>query len=140
DTGRTKWLVWCGVFIGLGFETKMLAALIVMPALALAYFWVAPRGRAQAVRQLLAGGFAAAAVGLAWPLLVTLTPAADRPWISGTADNSIWSLIFGYNGLGRVAGQAGGPSALGGGGGAGGVLGGAAGVFPLLQSTSGERR
>ena len=48
-------------------------------------------------------------VGGAWPLLVTLTPAADRPWISGTSDNSIWSLIFGYNGLGRVAGQTGGP-------------------------------
>jgi 4-amino-4-deoxy-L-arabinose transferase-like glycosyltransferase len=139
ETGRTKWLVWCGVFIGLGFETKMLAALIVLPALALAYFWVAPRGRAQAVRQLLAGGFAAAVVGLAWPLLVTLTPAADRPWISGTADNSIWSLIFGYNGLGRVAGQAGGPSALGGGGGAGGVFGGPTGLFRLLESGLGDQ-
>ena len=50
-----------------------------------------------------------AVVGLAWPLLVTLTPAADRPWISGTADNSIWSLIFSYNGVGRVAGQTGAP-------------------------------
>ena len=39
-----------------------------------------------------------------------LTPAADRPWISGTSDNSIWSLIVGYNGLGRVGGQAGGPA------------------------------
>ena len=53
-------------------------------------------------------------VGGAWPLLVTLTPAADRPWISGTSDNSIWSLIFGYNGLGRVAGQTGGPGGAGG--------------------------
>jgi len=39
------------------------------------------------------------AVGLAWPVLVALTPAADRPWISGTQDNSIWSLILGYNGI-----------------------------------------
>ena len=49
------------------------------------------------------------AVGLAWPVLVWLTPAADRPWVSGTDDNSIWSLILGYNGLGRLAGQSGGP-------------------------------
>ena len=42
--GRTKWLVWCGVMIGLGFETKMAAALIVVPGLALAWLWVAPRG------------------------------------------------------------------------------------------------
>jgi len=139
DTGATKWLVWCGVFVGLGFETKMAAALMVVPAIALAYFWVAPRGRPRAVRQLLTGGFALAVVGLAWPLLVTLTPAADRPWISGTADNSIWSLIFGYNGLGRVAGQAGGPAALGGGGRAGGVFGGPTGIFRLLASGLGDQ-
>ena len=29
---------------------------------------------------------------------MALTPAGSRPWISGTADNSIWSLIAGYNG------------------------------------------
>jgi 4-amino-4-deoxy-L-arabinose transferase-like glycosyltransferase len=141
DTGRTKWLVWCGVFVGLAFETKMLAALMIVPALALAYFWCAPRGRLRAVRQLFAAGGVMAVVGLAWPLLVTLTPAADRPWISGTADNSIWSLIFGYNGLGRVAGQAGGPSALGGGGGGGasGVFGGSTGLFRLLQSGLGDQ-
>jgi len=99
-----------------------------------------------AFRQLLAGGAAMVAVGLAWPLLVTFTPAADRPWISGTSDNSVWSLIFGYNGLGRVAGQTGGPSgggggfAGGGGGGFGGNLfGGATGPFRLLQSALGDQ-
>ena len=75
-------------------------------------------------------------VGLAWPVLVTLTPAADRPWISGTSDNSIWSLIFNYNGVGRIAGQTGGPGggAGGFGGGAGGPFGGATGLFRLLQT------
>ena len=105
----------CGVCVGLGFETKMLVALFVVPGIALAWMWmrwgVDPAERLKAFRQLLAGGVAMTVVGLAWPLLVTLTPAADRPWISGTADNSIWSLIFGYNGIGRVAGQTGGPAA-----------------------------
>ena len=36
--------------------------------------WFAPRGRAAAVRSLAAGGAAMAAVGLAWPLLIWLTP------------------------------------------------------------------
>jgi 4-amino-4-deoxy-L-arabinose transferase-like glycosyltransferase len=140
DTGRTRWLVLCGVCIGLGFETKMGAALLVVPAIVAAYMWVGPGGRLRAVSQLLAGGAALAVVGLAWPLLVTLTPAADRPWISGTSDNSIWSLIFGYNGLGRVAGQAGGPQAFGGGGGgAGSVFGGATGPLRLLQSGLGDQ-
>ncbi|HTU98127.1 MAG TPA: glycosyltransferase family 39 protein [Solirubrobacteraceae bacterium] len=139
EDGRTRWLVWCGVCIGLGFETKMAVALFVVPGIALAYFWVAPRGRLTAVRQLLTGGVALAVVGLAWPLLVTLTPAADRPWISGTADNSIWSLIFNYNGVGRVTGQTGAPNAGFGGGGGGGAFGGATGVFRLLSSGLGDQ-
>ena len=114
ETGRTKWLVLTGVCVGLGFETKMGVALFVVPGIALAWMWSRwgdTRARVRAFRQLLAGGAAMVVVGGAWPLLVTLTPAADRPWISGTSDNSIWSLIFGYNGLGRVAGQSGGPAA-----------------------------
>jgi 4-amino-4-deoxy-L-arabinose transferase-like glycosyltransferase len=140
EDGRTRWLVWCGVCIGLGFETKMAVALFVVPGIALAYLWVAPRGRLAAMRQLVAGGAALAVVGLAWPILVTLTPAADRPWISGTADNSIWSLIFNYNGVGRVTGQTGAPgTGFGGGGGGGGAFGGSTGVFRLLQSGLGDQ-
>jgi len=146
ETGGTKWLVLSGVCVGLGFETKMAVALFVVPGIALAWIWSrwgeTWSARLKAFRQLLAGGMAMLAVGLAWPLLVTLTPAADRPWISGTSDNSVWSLIFGYNGLGRVAGQTGGPSGGGGpgGGGFGGNLfGGATGPFRLLQSALGDQ-
>jgi 4-amino-4-deoxy-L-arabinose transferase-like glycosyltransferase len=141
DTGATKWLVWAGVCVGLGFETKMGVALMVVPGIAAAYLWVAPRGYLTAVRQLLAGGAALAVVGLAWPVLVTLTPAADRPWISGTSDNSIWSLIFSYNGVGRIAGQTGGPGGAAGpgGGGGGGLFGGSTGIFRLLQSSLGDQ-
>ena len=80
-----------------------------------AWLWVAPKGRAAALRA--SAWFAAAmvAVGAAWPLLMGLTPAGSRPWISGTSDNSIWSLIVGYNGLGRLDGQAGGPGGTAGG-------------------------
>ncbi len=136
EDGRTRWVVLAGVCVGLGFETKMLVALVVVPGIALAYLLVAPRGRLRAVRQLLAGGAAMALVGGAWPLLVTLTPAADRPWISGTSDNSVWSLIFEYNGVGRVDGQAGGPAGIGGGGG-GTMFGGSTGPLRLLNSALG---
>jgi 4-amino-4-deoxy-L-arabinose transferase-like glycosyltransferase len=138
ETGRTRWLVWTGVLVGLGFETKMGVALMVVPGIALAYLWVAPRGYLTAIRQLIAGGCALAIVGLAWPILVTLTPAADRPWISGTSDNSIWSLIFSYNGVGRIAGQSGGPGA-GGPGGGGLVFGGPTGIFRLVQAGLGDQ-
>jgi 4-amino-4-deoxy-L-arabinose transferase-like glycosyltransferase len=139
--GRTRWLVAAGVCVGLGFEAKMAAALMVVPAIAVAWLWIAPRGRLRAVRQLFAGAAAMVAVGAAWPLLVALTPAADRPWVSGTADNSIWSLIMGYNGLGRIFGQSGGPGAGAGGGaggpGAGGFFGGEPGPLRLLNASLG---
>jgi 4-amino-4-deoxy-L-arabinose transferase-like glycosyltransferase len=142
EDGRTRWVVLSGVCVGLGFEAKMAAALLVVPALAAAWLWVAPKGRLVAVRQLLAGGAAMAVVGLAWPLLMWLTPAGQRPWIAGTSDNSIWSLIFGYNGLGRIAGQAGGPGGgvggPGGGGGPGGsTFGGQPGVLRLFNQALG---
>src|SRR3954466_14989712 len=103
EDGRMRWLGLAGVCVGLGFETKMAAAFMVVPGIAATWLAVAPRGRGRAVGQLLAGGAAMVAVGLAWPLLVALTPAADRPWVSGTSDNSIWSLMLDYNGLGRIA-------------------------------------
>jgi 4-amino-4-deoxy-L-arabinose transferase-like glycosyltransferase len=121
--------------VGFPLQGKVLVALVVVPAIAVAWLWVAPagRGRLHALRQLLAGGGAMALAGGAWPLLVELTPAADRPWVSGTSSNTILSLIFEYNGVGRVDGQAGGP-----GGAAGGnVFGGGTGPFRLLNSALG---
>ncbi|MFL5867662.1 MAG: ArnT family glycosyltransferase [Thermoleophilaceae bacterium] len=133
EDGRTRWLVVAGICIGLGFETKMAVALMVVPALAAAWLWVAPRGRTAALRQLLAGGAAMLVVGAAWPLLMLLTPAADRPWVSGTADNSVLSLIFGYNGFSRIAGQAGGPGSFG----ANTMFGGPNGPLRLVEASLG---
>jgi 4-amino-4-deoxy-L-arabinose transferase-like glycosyltransferase len=134
EDGRARWLVLAGACAGLGFETKMGVALVVVPGIAAAWLWIAPRGRRRALRQLLAAGAVMAAVGGAWPALVELTPAANRPWVSGTSDNSALSLIFGYNGLGRVDGQAGGSA---GGPGGGGLFGGAPGPARLLNSAIG---
>jgi len=133
---RTRWLVLSGVCVGLGFETKMGVALVVVPGIVAAWLWLAPRGRGllRASRQLLAGGVAMLLVGGAWPALVELTPAADRPWVSGTSDNRILSLIFEYNGLGRVDGQTGGPAGAGGGG---NMFGGTPGPLRLLNSALG---
>ena len=132
--GRTRWLVLAGVSVGLGFETKMGVALAVVPGIAAAWLWIAPRarGRLHALRQLFAGGAAMVLVGGAWPALVELTPAADRPWVSGTSDNKVLSLIFEYNGLGRVDGQTGGPGGVG-----GNMFGGSAGPLRLLNSSLG---
>ena len=139
---QTRWLVLAGMAVGLGFETKMAVALMVVPGILAAWLWIAPADgnpthpRLHALRQLLPGGVAMVLIGGAWPLLVELTPAADRPWISGTSDNRVLSLISEYNGVGRIDGQTGGPGGAGGGGG-GSVFGGTAGPLRLLNSALG---
>ena len=108
--GKTRWIVLSGVMVGLGFETKMGVALVVVPGIVLAWLWMRPKGWHRTLDQLVLGGLAMTLVAAAWPLLIAFTPASQRPWIAGTSDNNILSLIFGYNGFGRVGGQRGGPS------------------------------
>ncbi|MFT4049241.1 MAG: glycosyltransferase family 39 protein [Solirubrobacterales bacterium] len=138
EDGRTRWLVLAGAAVGAGFTTKMGAALLVLPALFAAYLWAAPVSRGRAFVQLLIGGGVFVGVAAAWPLLMALTPEGSRPWISGTTDNSIWSLITQYNGLGRLNGQQGGPGG-GMGGGGGGVFGGSTGLTRLFNSALGPQ-
>ena len=64
-----------------------------------------------------------------------LIPAADRPWVGDTTDNSWFSLIFGANGLSRVSGEGSGVGAGPGGGGS--IFGGAAGALRLFNSIVG---
>jgi 4-amino-4-deoxy-L-arabinose transferase-like glycosyltransferase len=134
EHGSGRWLALAGVCVGLGFETKMGVALVVLPGIAAAWLWVAPaaRGRLHALWQLIVAGGAMVLVGGAWSALVELTPAADRPWVSGTGDNRVLSLILEYNGVGRVDGQAGGPGGIG-----GSMFGGTPGPLRLLNSALG---
>ncbi|MGX9791762.1 ArnT family glycosyltransferase [Mycobacterium sp. MMS18-G62] len=110
DTGHSRWILLCGALLGLGFLTKQLQALLVMPGLALTYLIAGPpRLRARLVQLL--GGLAVmiAAAGW-WVALVELTPADQRPYVGGSTNNSFLDLTFGYNGLGRLTGQGNGPS------------------------------
>nr|WP_239155611.1 glycosyltransferase family 39 protein [Amycolatopsis sp. FDAARGOS 1241] len=116
EAASTKWLVLAGVAIGFGFLDKMLQAFLVLPAFVLAYAVAAPTSLGRRVWQLLAAAGAVVVSAGWWVLAVALWPAADRPYISGSTDNSVLQLAFGYNGLGRIFGQGrGGPGGGGGG-------------------------
>ena len=41
-----RWLVLSGALVGLGFEAKMAVALMVVPGIAAAWLWAAPRAGA----------------------------------------------------------------------------------------------
>jgi 4-amino-4-deoxy-L-arabinose transferase-like glycosyltransferase len=109
ESGRWRTLVACGAVVGLAFNTKTLAAYLVVPSIALGYLLCAPGSPRRRLAQLLAAGAAMLVVSFAWIALVELTPASQRPYVGSSADNSELGLTFEYNGVGRVEGQAGGP-------------------------------
>jgi 4-amino-4-deoxy-L-arabinose transferase-like glycosyltransferase len=124
QSGRTRHVLLCGLFVGLAFNAKMLQAYLIVPALAIAFLLAARGSLRRRVAQLAAGGLAMFAVSFAWYGAMMLLPAADRPWVGDTTDNSWFSLIFGANGLSRVSGSgaSGGPTGAGSFGGAAGPL------------------
>jgi 4-amino-4-deoxy-L-arabinose transferase-like glycosyltransferase len=105
QSGRTGWLLMAGVLVGVGFEAKMLQALLVVPAIALAYLIGGPVRLARRAAQLLVSGVAMFISATWWIAAVMLVPPADRPFIGGTQDNNVLSLVLGYNGLGRLSGS-----------------------------------
>ncbi|AEW97371.1 MULTISPECIES: ArnT family glycosyltransferase [Streptomycetaceae] len=98
---RLRSLVLSGVWVGLGFQAKMLQAWMVLPALATAYLVAAPVRLRRRVGHLLVAGVVCLAVSLSWVVMMTVVPAKDRPYVDGSTDNSAFAMVFGYNGLER---------------------------------------
>lgn len=135
EQSRLRWLVASAAFVGLAFETKLLAAAFVVPGLALAYLLFARLRLVTRLAHLLAAGAALFVVGGVWIAAVELTPTGERPWLGSTSDDSALSLLLGYNGFGRVDGQTGGTSSNG----IGGVFSGTPGAFRLLNDALGDQ-
>jgi 4-amino-4-deoxy-L-arabinose transferase-like glycosyltransferase len=114
EKAQTRWLVLAGTLVGFGFITKMLQAFLIIPALVIVYLLAAPTGWWRRVWQVAVMGVATLVAAGWWVAAVALTPAADRPYIGGSQNNSILNLIFGYNGFGRLTGSESG-SVIGGG-------------------------
>lgn len=111
-SGRLSTLVCCAVLVGLAFNTKALAAYLVVPGIALGYVVCAPGSLSVRVSKLIAAGLMLAVISLAWLSFVDATPASRRPFVGSSKDNSELGLTFAYNGLGRVGGQTGGPGSI----------------------------
>lgn len=122
EHGRTKWLVWAGVAVGVAFLAKTLQAFLILPPLAVLYAVCAPVRLRKRFGQLALSGLAMIAAGGWWVAIVELWPASSRPYIGGSQKNSFLELTFGYNGLGRINGEE--TGSVGGGGGRGGGGGG----------------
>ena len=137
DADRLRWSVLAGSAVGFAFLAKMLEAFLVLPALALVVVVAGHGPLRRRVLHLLAGGAALLISAGWWLMALMLTPAANRPYIGGSQNNSIWNLMFGYNGFGRLTGNETGSV----GGGATGTAGrwGPTGLFRLFGAEMGTQ-
>ncbi len=91
-----------GVTVGLAFNVKLLEGLVAVPALALLYAIAAPVPRRRRVADITLAVLALVLVSLSWATAVTLAP-GRHPFPIGS-NGRVFDVIFGFNGLGRLAG------------------------------------
>ena len=102
ETGRLATLCAAMAAIGIGFNVKMGAALVLAPVLALTFSLARPGAPVtwHLGRQAIAG-IVLVAVSLSWAIFFDLTPARDRPYAGSTKHNSMLELALVHNGAAR---------------------------------------
>ena len=102
ETGSRRYLYLALFLVGVGFNTKMMAAFVALPAFYLTYMAGAPFHWLKRGWTLVIGTLILMVAALSWPLAVDLTPADQRPYVGSTQDNSMISLSLGWNGFQRL--------------------------------------
>ena len=105
-TGSLRQLLLAGAWVGLAFQAKMIQAWLVLPALAAAYLLAAPAARLRTrCAHVALAGLVTAVVSLSWMTAVSLVPSHDRPYVDGSRNDSGYTQVFDYNGVGRLTGK-----------------------------------
>ena len=105
-TGSLWQLLLAGLWVGLAFQAKMIQAWLALPALAAAYLLAAPAAKLRTrCAHIALAGLVTAVVSLSWMTAVSLVPSQDRPYVDGSPDDSVYTQVFDYNGLGRLTGN-----------------------------------
>src|SRR6516162_10218956 len=105
-SGSLRQRLLAGLWVGLAFQAKMIQAWLVLPALAAAYLLAAPAARLRTrCAHVALAGLVTAVISLSWMTAVSLVTAQDRPYVDGSANDSVYTQVFDYNGLGRLTGN-----------------------------------
>jgi 4-amino-4-deoxy-L-arabinose transferase-like glycosyltransferase len=105
-TGSLGQLLVAGAWVGLAFQAKMVQAWLALPALAAAYLLAAPAARLRTrCAHVALAGLVTVVVSLSWMTAVSLVPSQDRPYVDGSPNDSVYTQVFDYNGLGRLTGN-----------------------------------
>jgi 4-amino-4-deoxy-L-arabinose transferase-like glycosyltransferase len=101
ERGSGRHLALAMALLGVGFNVKMLAALVVAPGFLLVYLLGAPIALRQRLRHAVLGLAVLGAVALSWSAVYDLTPSESRPFAGSSHGNSMIELAFDHNGLQR---------------------------------------
>ena len=103
-TGKPGWLFLGTFIVGLGFNIKMLQAILPLPAFYLVYFIGTKQKWWTKALNLFAASVILVVVSFSWAVAVDLVPISDRPYVDSTGHNTVMELIFGHNGIERLIG------------------------------------
>ena len=96
------WVVGAGLCVGLAFTTKQLQAVVGVPTALVALVALSKGGCGRRLARTAAYAIVAVTSSLAWIVAVDNVPANVRPYVSNSANNTEFSLAFGFNGTHRV--------------------------------------
>ncbi|MDD7796164.1 glycosyltransferase family 39 protein [Clostridium sp. 'White wine YQ'] len=102
EKGKLKYLILSLVFVGIGFNIKMLQAYMIVPALYITYLLSSAASIKKRIAHLALGTVVLLITSLSWAFIVGLVPASDRPFVGSSTNNTVMELIVGHNGLERL--------------------------------------
>lgn len=103
EKGRFKYLIISLIFIGIGFNIKMLQAYMIIPAVYVVYLISKAIPVKKRIVHLAVGTVILLVVSLSWAIIVDFVPVQYRPYVGSSTNNSVMELIIGHNGLDRFS-------------------------------------
>ncbi|NJP06820.1 MAG: glycosyltransferase family 39 protein [Chloroflexaceae bacterium] len=107
EQGMLRYLLLGVALAGIGFNIKMLQAYLPLPAFYGLYLLGAKTPLWRKLANLALATVLLLAVSLSWAIAVDLTPADQRPYVGSSGNNSVITLMLGYNGINRLVGMEG---------------------------------
>ncbi len=96
-----RWLALAGLWVGLAFQAKMLQSWLLLPVIALVWLMAGPGRPIRRMVEIAVSMAVAVVVSLSYITAVSLVPSGSRPYVDGSAHDSLWQMVFSYNGFGR---------------------------------------
>ena len=105
ELSSVKHLIFSGIFIGLGFNVKMLQAFMFVPAIYITYLVFSNQKLLKRTLSCALSVLIMLVISFSWIAAVDITPVESRPYVGSSGTNSAFSLAFGYNGIKRIFGS-----------------------------------